>query len=288
MTGVTGDSVFYIDAAGPNPEVCAVLDLSSSQVLLNFTQVHGTGATVTQSSLANQQLRLNSVNPIFTVVAVTSPTSLMLDNPWGSVNTGPTSYQILLMYTTLYPSQPGGGGMKELLVVVDPIQQIKLRIHVSQEEVNQYDPNRTATDSPTQICDLGPNLNGNQLFEIYPPQSTARQLNFLCYQQWRDMRSPGDRPPPFINGAVLFYGALADALRLKIPRPPDYKDPWYNPEMADVMEARFERGVTDLIQADNSKAQVDLTWDYSRIMGYGGWGSTYMLSHDLDAIFENY
>jgi len=102
------------------------------------------------------------------------------------------------------------------------------------------------------------------------------------------MRMPGDRPPPFINGSVLYYGALADALRLKIPRPPDFKDPWHNPDAANVWEARFERGYEDLVSADNSKAQVALTWDYAQWFGSTSMGASWNQDHDVDSVLGNW
>jgi hypothetical protein len=282
VTGITKDSLLYVDAAGPFPEIVAVKDILQGHVLLTFNYAHAAQATATASSLSSRQLRVNAVNPVFTVSAVISPISLVLDNPWGQLPYTGMGYQILLMYTTFAPD------VKDLLVVTDPVQQISMRLHVSQEEINMYDPNRTATDSPQAIVDLGPNQNGNMLYEIYPPQSTAWQLTCLYHCQWPDMRLPGDTPPPFITPNILIYGALADAFATPCPRPPDFKDPFLSLDAAQRFSAMFEQAVIDCMNADESKYQKAFTWNYGLTFGSASMGANFLQSHDTDAMMGNY
>ena len=281
MAGFTQDSVLYVDAGG-TPEIVPVLDTLNGHVQCPFAYAHNAGTTATMSSLANLQLRVNSVNPVFSVVAITSPTSLVLDNPWGQASFTGMSYQMLLMYTTF------GVPVKDLIVVNDPVQQITLRANVSQEEVSQYDPNRTATDSPQCIVSLGPNLNHNFLFEVYPPQSTAWQLNALVHVQTPDMRLPSDMPPPFLNSNMLIMGALADAFRTPCPRPPDNKDPFFSMENAAEFERRFDQAVVEAMNSDESLYQRAFSWNYAQTFGGMSMGASFLQTHDLDAMTGNY
>jgi hypothetical protein len=281
MAGFTQDSVLYVDAGG-TPEIVPVLDTLNGHVQCPFAYAHSAGATATMSSLANLQLRLNSINPVFSVVAITSRTTLVLDNPWGQASSSGMSYQMLKMYTTF------GVPVKDLIVVVDPVQQLTLRINVSQEEVSMYDPNRTASDSPQCIISLGPNANRNFLFEIYPPQITAWQLNALVHVQIPDMRLPFDMPPPFLNSNMLIMGALADAFRTPCPRPPDGKDQFFSLENAAEYERRFDQAVIECMNADESLYQRAFTWAYSQTFGGASMGASWLQSHDMDAATGDY
>jgi hypothetical protein len=282
LTGITRDSLLYVDGAGPYPEVVPVLDILAGHIQCPFAFPHDAGFSITASSLAMRQLRVNSINPIFTVYAVTSPTSLILDNPWGQASFTGMAYQILLIYTTF------GANIKELVVVGDPVQNLMLRLQVSQEEINQYDVNRTSTGSPECIANIGPNINGNMLYEIYPPPATAWQLSVLYHCQWPDMRLPQDQPPPFLNSNMLILGALADAFATPCPRPPDNRDPFFSMENAQRYEARFQQAVIDAMTADEGKYQRAFTWEFSRTFGGMGMGANFEQCHSIDAMMGDY
>jgi len=280
LQNITLDTILYVDD-GMNPEICPVLDILANRILLNFTLPHNANFTLWASTLNGRQFRMGSTNPVFSVMAVTSPSSLTLQTPWGARSLPSASYQILLMYT---PFQPD---LKELIDVTDPVQQIRLRTKVQQYEVNQYDPNRMATDSPTSIVDLGPNPNGSMLYEIYPPQSVARQLYYIYIAQWPDMRLPTDMAPNFINPGVWIYGAMADAHRTFLGRPPDYKDSAYSVDMASMYEQKFESAVIDAMNADEALAQKAFQYAWGQIWGMG-MGANFWQMHDFDAMNANF
>lgn len=280
LAGINRMSVLYVDAGGANPEVCPVSDILGTNIYVYYQYAHAASHTATQSSLANLQLQLGSTVPIFTVQAVTSPTTLIMDAPWGIATQSGTGYNIILIYT------PIATDLKDLLFVVDPFQGIPMRIHVSQEELNLIDPNRTATNNPTTIADRGPSASGVMLYEIYPPQYSVYQLNFMYHKQWPDMRLPGDRPAPFINPSILMYGALADAYRTPVPIGPEMKDPWLSPQTAEVYEKRFELGYADAINADNNLYQSAFTWQYQSLYGIGN--AAFWQSHDASSMQQDF
>ena len=280
LAGITKDRLLYADGAGPNPEVVPVIDMIAGRVLIPFSYPHAAGITITASSLTGLQLRTNSINPTYTVNAVTSTTNLVMDNAWSQVTATGNSYQIYRMYTSF------GGSVKDLVAVIDPFQQIPLRLNVSQEELNRDDPNRTSTNSPVWVSSLGPSASGNMLWEIWPAPTTAYQLAVLYHKQASEMRLPSDTPPPFLNPNILIMGALADAFRTPCPRPPDFKDPFFSMENADRYETRFEQAVVDAMCSDEALYQRALEWNYG--MAGGSLGATWEQSHSYDAMIGDY
>ena len=288
LAGITKNTLLYVDSGGPYPEVVPVLDILQGHIQCPFAYTHTGPFAATASSLSNMQLQLNSVNPIFSVNAITSPTSLIMDVPWGQVSSTGNAYQIRLIYVPVAPNSTQPYSVKELIAVVDPYQQITLRLNVSQEELDTYDPNRTSTDSPNCVASLGPNLNGQFLWEIYPAPTTPWQLNVLYHCQWPDLRLPADMPPSFLDPTVLIMGALADAFRTPCPRPPENKDPFFSVETANVYEARFEQAMIEAMTADEGLYQRAFTWNFAQTWGGVSPGAQWLQSHDLSAAMGDY
>ena len=288
LAGITKNTLLYVDAGGPYPEIVPVLDIFSGHIQCPFAYTHTGPFTATASSLSNLQIQFNSVNPIFTINAITSSTGLILDNPWGQVTSTGNAYTARLIYVPVAPNSTQPYNVKELVSVVDPFQQTKLRLNVSQEELNTFDPNRTSTDSPDCVASLGPNLNGNFLWEIYPAPTVPWQLNALYHCQWPDMRLPSDTPPSFLNPNVLIMGALADAFRTPCPRPPENKDPFFNMDAAQIYEARFDQAVIEAMNSDVGLYQRAFQWNYAQTWGGLSMGSFWEQTHDDDAAMGNY
>jgi hypothetical protein len=131
MTNITDSSLLYI--GGGSPEVVAVTSTTSGAFVASFNQTHLAGDPVTCSSLAGQQFKPGFQNPIFTVMGVASPTSLILDLPWAGPILSGTSYTILKMYYTFATD------IKDLLSVIDPRQGIDLVLHYPLAKLNDED-----------------------------------------------------------------------------------------------------------------------------------------------------
>lgn len=271
MTGITADSVLYVDATG-TPETVPVVEVTPYTFIGKFNYLHNVNCTVTQSSLMGRQFRLSVESPIFTVRSVHSATSLELDMPWGAASVTASAYRIVKMYFSL------GSDFKDIIGGIDPTAGTTMRLHVSVQEMNYRDPQRTTTGFGRclEVVDLGPNESGSMLFEIWPEQSTARQLWFLVAKQWPEMKRANDRPPWFINPTVFVHGAIADALRYK----QNEKDPFHNPTLAREYEMRFLQGVEDAKNADEAKAMRSYTFGYDQM--FMGPGSSYWQQHDPD------
>lgn len=244
MAGVTENSLLYVDADG-EPEIVPVIRRGRATFVGKFAKPHDPGCAVTQSSLANLQLRLSSAYPVFTVAAVTSPTSLELTLPWGGEALADQAYTIKLMYVCLATD------LKSLIAMKDESTGYPVRLHVPIEEVNCRDPRRTEVGgSPWfSLVDLGANEQGNMIYEIWPAPSSARQFSYAYNRQWPDMVKDTDRPPPFINPSVLYYGALADAKMYR----KDKTDAYYDPAGAQYYENKFHQALQEAKNSDEAK-----------------------------------
>ena len=275
MIGIAVDTYLYVDAAG-TPETVAVIEVTPSTFIAKFAGTHAAGCTLTSSSLTGMQFRLGNGTPIFTVASVQDATDLTLDMPWGNASVTNQAYQIVKAYFTLAPD------LKEVLFVLDQIQGIPLRIHVSSIEINWRDPQRSSTGPPLALVDLAPSAGGSMQHELWPWQFGSYQLGFIYMRQWPELKRDTDRPPWFINPTILYHGAVADALRVKI----NDKDVYHNPQMAMDYEQRFLGGLEMAKNADESKAERDYQFQYDQL--FGAAGANFWQSHDPDVMSWNF
>ena len=261
MSGITANSMLYVDAAGPEPETVAVVEARRTSFIANFTKYHDADCTITQSSLANRQFRLSQAYPIFTIRAVKSATTLELDNAWGGPSLTGQAYVIKLMYVML------ASDLKGILSMKDEQTGYPVLLHRSVDEANFYDPRRTLVSGNPwySLLDWGANEQGNMIYEVWPAPSSARQFSYAYSKQWPDMVKDTDRPPPFINPSMLFYGAMADAKRVRTSK----DDPHYDLMAAREFEAQFERALQEAKNADEAKRLEAMRnpWWRSRIPG---------------------
>ncbi len=275
MTGMAVGQTLYVDT-GASAEAVQVIEVKRATIVAKFTKSHTAGTTATSSSLVGRQFRFGSGAPIFTIRSVHSATELELTTPWGGdVLTG-SSYEIVKMYYVL------GSDVKDILVMVDQQVGRPIALHMALGVVNWRDPQRMQSGPPEALVDLMPDESGNMQYELWPRQSTARQLGYVYVRQWPELVDEMDRPPHFINPSVFIHGAIADALRFKR----DAKDPFHNPALAMQYEQRFEQGMMEAMNADESKVQR--AWDFNYRQVFGSGGANFWASHDPDLNFGSF
>jgi len=263
MTGITENSYLYI-GTGATYEAVPVVQVKTGSFVGKFAQTHAAGHTITQSSLVNRQFRISNAHPVFTVRNVISATSLELTNAWGGDSLTAQTYTIRLMYVML------ASDLKSIMAMKDESTGFPVRLHVSLDECNYRDPRRTlVTGNPYfGLVDIGPNEQGNMLYEMWPAPSDVRQFSYKYHKQWPDLENEGDRPPWFMNPTIFVYGALADALRFR----QGLKDPYHNPGLAEHYEARYREGLQLAKNSDNAKFQTALQSPWWRgMMGAGSY-----------------
>lgn len=275
MTGIAVDTYLYVDATG-SPETVAVVEVSSTTFIAKFATTHAAGCTLTTSSLAGMQFRLGNGTPIFTVISVQDATDLTLDLNWGNSSLTNQAYQIVKAYFTIAPD------LKDILFVLDQIQGIPMRIHVSVLEINWRDPQRSSTGPPLNVVDLAPSAGGSMQYELWPWQFGPYQLGVIYQKQWPELKNDTDRPPWFMNPTIFYHGALADAYNYKVNK----DDIYHNPQLALEYERRFMLGVELAKNADESKAQRDYQFQYDQL--FGAAGANFWQSHDPDVMSWNF
>ncbi len=274
MANINVDTYLYVDAAG-TPETVAVIGVTPSTFTAQFQFVHAAACTLTTSSLAGMQFRLDESSPIFTATSFQSPTQLTTDIPWGNSSVANSAYQLVKAYFTIAPD------LKDVLFVLDQLQGIPLRIHVPCMEVNWRDPQRSATGPPLSVVDLAPSAGGSMQYELWPWQFGPYQLGFIYQKQWPPMVRDTDKPPWFINPTTWIYGALADAYNHKINK----QDEFHDQKLAAVYEARFRGAIDDAINADESKFQRAYQFNFEQL--FGAAGAMFWQSHDPDVMAWN-
>lgn len=114
---------------------------------LNSPIVTGTGTAWT-AALLGLQFRFGAVAPIYTVVSVDSPTQLTLDAPFGGIPpANPTGYQIFTAYLT------PPADFQDFISVKDTFNNYRLWLHLSQEELDTYDAQRSWAGNPYGVAD---------------------------------------------------------------------------------------------------------------------------------------
>lgn len=127
------------------PNVYSV-GLASATIKSNVVTGVGTGW---DSSLVGLQFRFGLVAPIYTVVEVDSPTSLLLDQPFGGIaSASPTGYQIFQAYLTPPPD------FQDFISVRDTFNNYRLRTHLSQEYLDSIDAQRAMSGNAYGIADF--------------------------------------------------------------------------------------------------------------------------------------
>lgn len=276
MTNIVSDTWLYVDAGGTNPEIVYVVDSTLNNFTAKFNYRHNAAATITSSSFAGRTLRSGYQKPNFLITAVLSNTSLLIELPWGGPVLTDSGYTIL---KNLYNFAPD---LKQLLSVVDPIQGLSLTINYPLALQNKADPQRAAIDFPQYVISHSISPSGTALFELWPSPTTARQMYFEYYQQPRDLKAPGDQPPPYIDGQVMVAGAIADAFKTRIGQ----DDIHFDLNVSQMWESRFQESLQALIVADNNLFSQQYTW---RVGSWGyPHGANFEQSHDVDSFFGNW
>jgi len=120
--------------------------------------VTGTGTNWTPS-LVGLQFRFGTTAPIYTVIEVTNPTTLVIDMPYGGIpfvpNTG-KGYQIFMGYLTP-PTD-----FQDFLSVKDVFNNYRLALHLNQEWLDSVDAQRAQSGTPYGIVDFRYTYNPTQ------------------------------------------------------------------------------------------------------------------------------
>lgn len=230
-------------------------------VTLNSTAVVGVG-TAFVASMIGQQFRVNTLTPIYTIVAVGSTTTLTLDQPWGTTTKAGAGFQIY----TAYQIPPTD--FHAFTTVWDSNFSWQLWTTCSQAELNSYDAQRASQGVPYVVADydytslafggatLSPAL---PRFEIWPHQTSTYVIPFMYESRFPDLNDSNGELPRFIPGNVLLEGALAQAARWPGPDA-EHRNPYFNLNLAQMHQALYDKQVRELERQDDDVYCRDVSY----------------------------
>ncbi len=239
--------------------------------------VEGSGTTWT-SVMAGRQFRASTSNIIYTIASVTDGDTLELDQTWGPATATGKTYTIWQAYVT--PATD----FQSFLSVVDVENGVKLHTGLSQEYLDQMDPERTNSGDPVAIAALdysaaASSVPGYPRYEIWPHVETAMTIPYSYIAIPSDLGDSGALLPRFVRGDILLEMALAEAARWPGPSA-EKPNPYFNLQLADRHEVKAELLLNDLETQDENIYQTVIEYQdmpYATLPFIGG---TWWQSHD--------
>jgi hypothetical protein len=235
--------------------VNTVYNTGNADVTFNQNTVVGHGTTWT-AAMVGRQFRIGLSNPIYTITAVGSATSLTLDQPFGGATTLGVGYQIYNAYVTV-PSD-----FHHFISVYDPQFAWQLWWNVKQDELNAWDAQRASAGTAycvaqqTYDTTVTPPL---PRYEIWPHQFVQKPFPFVYISRPPDLNDAGASLPRYITGDVIMDGALAEAARWPGPDK-DHPNPYFNLNLSLAMERLFNEKVRTCEVQDDEVYMQDVSY----------------------------
>lgn len=221
----------------------------------------------------DRQFRVGNGIP-YSIESVTVGVSATLDRSYGKATNAAASATILDAYVTA-PSD-----FLRFLAVYDPGQQRLIEFNITEDELNEADPEREATAaSPLVLASLKYNTSGRIQYELYPYRTVEAHYPFLYQRRPEELADATAWPGPLkARGDIIVTGALA--LAAEWPGDENRRNPYFNLQLAQRKLLQFER---ELAQLEFRDEEIYPTW----WLAVGGqprgrvWAdSTYMRSHE--------
>jgi hypothetical protein len=204
--------------------------------------VTGSGTTWT-SAMVGRQIRIGLANPIYTITAVTAPTSLTIDSPWGpaTISTG-SPYEIY----NAFVSPPTD--FHHFLTIWDPAYNWQLHRNVTQIELNLWDAQRSNRGQAYLVASRDW-YNTLPRFEAWPHVTSQYVIPFLYVARATDLEDSGAVLPRYIRGDLLMEMALAEAAKWPGPSA-DAPNPYFNLNLAKLHEGKVEYMINEVERQD--------------------------------------
>lgn len=238
--------------------------------------VTGVTAGLFASTDVGRQFRVSG--PPYTILSVDAGANTCeLDRIYGgTTDTAATGY-ILDAYITM-PEDFG-----RFIVVLDPANSWKLRLDVTEAELNLWDPARQSTGTPYAVASrrlstLTSTLDRVQ-YELWPYVTSAKRYPYYYNARPETLTDTDYFAGPLRQRTdIILLGALAEAAEWPGPSS-DKKNPYFNLNLADRKRAQFMKEIDGLSKADQ---EIYMTWwetvsDNYRDVPYD---SKYFQNHD--------
>ena len=213
------------------------------------------GGGLVSATHVGRQFYTGGAAPYYTISAVdVGLNTYTLERSYGGTSNTTASFAVATVYLTP-PTDCIG-----LMIVRDPLNNWKLRLRVSQDQLDRWDARRVAAGISWVVADYRQDANGTPRFELWPRRTTQGVYPFLYYKRPADLSADTDTPVLPIRGDVLKYGALADLALW--PGTPAERNPMYLAEVHRMYETKWREEVARLMRVDQEAYPSDL-WEMS-------------------------
>ena len=251
----------------------------------NVTRLSATVQDVSMGITAsdiNRQFRVGSSSPIYTILDVdtsVSPATFTIDEIYGAASANFTQAQVGDFYVTMPPD------FNRFIAVLDPPNNWQLRYWVTEEEINAWDAQRSATGTPRVLASrrLASTAaqSGQVQYELWPYQLS--QYNYPVYYMKRPVQLTDDtvfEGPLAYNGNVIVGGVLAKCAAW--PGLEGKKNPYYNLNLAQQKTLEYERDIGKIQNRDQEIYPTD--WETYSWIGRFSWApldARFIQTHDV-------
>lgn len=243
---------------GADQEICPVVSVDGSRMVVKSRKPKTTGQAVLVSSLSGRRFRAATSYGWHVVMAVTSPSELHLCNPWTGPSGSGVTYRIVDSLIRMPPDT------KTVLDAVDLTYGTRLTICHSVREGIGFDPRREQVGStPLALIEYDTDPTGVIVYELWPAPSSPWEIRIVYASYWPRLVNDNDPLPWFIEPAVFAYGVIADALRFKRGS----EDIYFDPGLAREFEQKYLYHLALAKDADEQKAVKDYMTVFQRAYG---------------------
>jgi len=259
LSGITQGSYLLLDQETPGAtEIISVQGIRGSRFIAYCQNQHASGLSLQRSSLSG--LQFGTGNYVPTVQAVTSPTTLQVDMPYGGVAQNAISYQIYMLYVKPSPSGSTipSSTARRMLYAYDAIAGNPIGTDKTWDWIMLADPQLQNTGDPEELVSTPHDAGGAMQWTLWPIQTGPYAIGVIYQDGWPTLKQPNDLLPPFINPEVFIAGAIADCMRATVISNDRQKDPYHDPQGAAYWDKEYLALLEAATQSDQGRWMTNL------------------------------
>jgi hypothetical protein len=280
MLGINSGMWLLLDAGNAGEEAVFVVSIDSAAATFraNTTLTHSGGITITGSSFAGRQFRLNGQTPFVTVTGASTGTRFLIDVPWPSASLNAQAYEITLVYISL------GQDVKELLTMVNQDRQFAFEISTPAALLDSIDPRRNVSAMPWRLAFHSTDPGGSPLYEMWPRPTSQTAYPYIYVRQWAPLVNDYDLLPNGIRSDVLVKLGKAEAARW-----PGHKalqgGIYFDANLGQTYANEAEKDIQFMKSEDDSTSIMNLVYQYKRWRVGPGGGMSDWYNQDTDSYY---
>jgi hypothetical protein len=260
-----------------------------TQASRSFSMTFTNGSTsVTSAGLflttdAGRQIRVARL-PIYTIVSVTNVNTVVLDRAY-TEDSGASTATVQDCYTTL-PAD-----FRRFLVVFDRYYQRILPFWLSEDQIAVADPGHLISDQNPRYL-VARNYSpatatlGQVRYEYWPAPTAAKTYPFL-YIRKAEQLADGDTLPGVLSERADLLRTYVKAQGATWPGTVDAKNPFYNPQAAQLFKAEWEVELQKLELADDNEYPQQY-WQVDWAKRFAAMAGTARILRQTDATVDDY